>query len=139
MKLRTLFLLILIMPALSAQALNPSGFETFVHLGHVYARSVVTTEDGKPIWAEYNDQGGHSKINSLTGVEGFVLAASQVNGFLTALELFRKQFDGDIELMTVVEFKQQSFATSDGDRKSTRLNSSHVKSSYAVFCLKKKT
>src|SRR5690606_41565838 len=32
-------------------------------------------------------------------------------------------------------------ATSDGvrvDRKSTRLNSSHVKISYAVFCLKKK-
>src|SRR5690606_39835009 len=27
----------------------------------------------------------------------------------------------------------------DGDRKSTRLNSSHVKISYAVFCLKKKT
>src|SRR6266511_4473003 len=28
--------------------------------------------------------------------------------------------------------------TEDGDRKSTRLHSSHVKSSYAVFCLKKK-
>src|SRR5690606_39482239 len=27
----------------------------------------------------------------------------------------------------------------EGDRKSTRLNSSHVKSSYAVFCLRKKT
>src|SRR5690606_40455795 len=27
----------------------------------------------------------------------------------------------------------------EGDRKSTRLNSSHVKISYAVFCLKKKT
>src|SRR5690606_39313991 len=26
----------------------------------------------------------------------------------------------------------------NGDRKSTRLNSSHVKTSYAVFCLKKK-
>src|SRR5690606_40939242 len=26
----------------------------------------------------------------------------------------------------------------DADRKSTRLNSSHVKNSYAVFCLKKK-
>src|SRR5690606_7867678 len=26
----------------------------------------------------------------------------------------------------------------EGDRKSTRLNSSHVKKSYAVFCLKKK-
>src|SRR5690606_41238309 len=29
-------------------------------------------------------------------------------------------------------------AVIDGDRKSTRLNSSHVKISYAVFCLKKK-
>src|SRR5690606_29229809 len=29
--------------------------------------------------------------------------------------------------------------TSDEDRKSTRLNSSHVKISYAVFCLKKKS
>src|SRR5690606_41389178 len=28
---------------------------------------------------------------------------------------------------------------SQTDRKSTRLNSSHVKTSYAVFCLKKKT
>src|SRR6266511_5498934 len=28
--------------------------------------------------------------------------------------------------------------TQAGDRKSTRLNSSHVKISYAVFCLKKK-
>src|SRR5437868_12110521 len=28
---------------------------------------------------------------------------------------------------------------SGGDRKSTRLNSSHVSISYAVFCLKKKT
>src|SRR5208283_5596411 len=27
----------------------------------------------------------------------------------------------------------------EGDRKSTRLNSSHITSSYAVFCLKKKT
>src|SRR5690606_41444051 len=30
------------------------------------------------------------------------------------------------------------FVDADGDRKSTRLNSSHVKISYAVFCLKKK-
>src|SRR5690606_40441987 len=29
-------------------------------------------------------------------------------------------------------------AVVEGDRKSTRLNSSHVKISYAVFCLKKK-
>src|SRR3712207_8917038 len=30
-------------------------------------------------------------------------------------------------------------ASEDGDRKSTRLNSSHANISYAVFCLKKKT
>src|SRR5690606_41871808 len=38
---------------------------------------------------------------------------------------------------------KDTFLTGSGqlhvDRKSTRLNSSHVKSSYAVFCLKKKT
>src|SRR5690606_41768306 len=32
-----------------------------------------------------------------------------------------------------------SLSIPDSDRKSTRLNSSHVKISYAVFCLKKKT
>src|SRR5690606_41573051 len=33
----------------------------------------------------------------------------------------------------------ESLRRKAGDRKSTRLNSSHVKISYAVFCLKKKT
>src|SRR3712207_7587997 len=32
----------------------------------------------------------------------------------------------------------QSCAVTNGDRKSTRLNSSHANISYAVFCLKKK-
>src|SRR5690554_6962574 len=34
--------------------------------------------------------------------------------------------------------RAKDFETGFGDRKSTRLNSSHVRSSYAVFCLKKK-
>src|SRR5690349_23700984 len=34
--------------------------------------------------------------------------------------------------------RQQLALLGDGDRKSTRLNSSHVEISYAVFCLKKK-
>src|SRR5690606_40575766 len=34
--------------------------------------------------------------------------------------------------------KEQDSKMHDKDRKSTRLNSSHVKISYAVFCLKKK-
>src|SRR5690606_41347337 len=35
--------------------------------------------------------------------------------------------------------RQFALAPDDQDRKSTRLNSSHVKISYAVFCLKKKS
>src|SRR5690349_22259158 len=36
-------------------------------------------------------------------------------------------------------FDRQRAARAQVDRKSTRLNSSHVEISYAVFCLKKKT
>src|SRR5690554_7438959 len=38
------------------------------------------------------------------------------------------------------EWRREQAASGNGkrDRKSTRLNSSHVRSSYAVFCLKKK-
>src|SRR5690606_41915106 len=40
-----------------------------------------------------------------------------------------------------VSFSDRLYGATPGtiDRKSTRLNSSHVKISYAVFCLKKKT
>ena len=41
-----------------------------------------------------------------------------------------------VEKATQKDFSQNSFVY--GDRKSTRLNSSHVVISYAVFCLKKK-
>src|SRR5690606_42088595 len=37
-----------------------------------------------------------------------------------------------------IQAKDSYPTQSKGDRKSTRLNSSHVKISYAVFCLKKK-
>src|SRR5437773_6496554 len=35
--------------------------------------------------------------------------------------------------------RRNNSATRRSDRKSTRLNSSHITTSYAVFCLKKKT
>src|SRR3989442_10929832 len=37
-----------------------------------------------------------------------------------------------------VPSRARSLCPGDADRKSTRLNSSHVRISYAVFCLKKK-
>src|SRR5690606_41238740 len=41
-------------------------------------------------------------------------------------------------LLALVRSEGQVFCIDNVDRKSTRLNSSHVKISYAVFCLKKK-
>src|SRR5690625_6057711 len=47
---------------------------------------------------------------------------------------------GDTLLSVTEQFNQQTPELDiDQDRKSTRLNSSHVAISYAVFCLKKKT
>src|SRR5690606_10947327 len=47
----------------------------------------------------------------------------------------------EVEAQERVELQRRVDAYREGepDRKSTRLNSSHVKISYAVFCLKKKT
>src|SRR2546430_6260884 len=51
---------------------------------------------------------------------------------------------GVSSVKTLSDFRERAFAQSygveikDGDRKSTRLNSSHSQISYAVFCLKKK-
>src|SRR5690606_41296863 len=50
----------------------------------------------------------------------------------------RKQcFNQDVKLVVVKNTLLRK-ALESSDRKSTRLNSSHVKISYAVFCLKKK-
>src|SRR5690625_7040427 len=40
--------------------------------------------------------------------------------------------------LAIVLEAERPLGVNDRDRKSTRLNSSHVASSYAVFCLKKK-
>src|SRR5690625_5799278 len=48
----------------------------------------------------------------------------------------RKQFGQSIGQFQLIQAKMADLYTTD--RKSTRLNSSHVAISYAVFCLKKK-
>src|SRR5204863_4693818 len=48
---------------------------------------------------------------------------------------------GQRALIEIIEFATDRYTMCEKrkDRKSTRLNSSHVEISYAVFCLKKKT
>src|SRR5690625_6239399 len=46
---------------------------------------------------------------------------------------------GDAPKLFIREYEYGTALKNNPDRKSTRLNSSHVAISYAVFCLKKKT
>src|SRR5690349_23412349 len=55
-----------------------------------------------------------------------------IHGGAVQLRLFLAHFV--VFLLLAVNFGEEA----NGDRKSTRLNSSHVEISYAVFCLKKK-
>src|SRR5258708_11592093 len=80
----------------------------------------------------------------VTGVQTCALPISE-----KSLMLKEGQRDGDIEVLTINEISGTVQVNNtgtimsltfekDGDRKSTRLNSSHQIISYAVFCLKKK-
>src|SRR5690625_217049 len=74
----------------------------------------------RDLWVEIPDV-GMSKVNSAQSHGGYPLTIRTVENLTGA----------EIDHMVVIDF--------DGlDRKSTRLNSSHVAISYAVFCLKKK-
>src|SRR5690606_40844991 len=59
---------------------------------------------------------------------------------LPYFNLYIARLSTDLPISTTCNtpFSSCIFTKSATDRKSTRLNSSHVKSSYAVFCLKKK-
>src|SRR5207253_8254266 len=59
-------------------------------------------------------------------------------GAVATYEAFAKRLAADLEVEPAAETKALLTAVQARDRKSTRLNSSHVAISYAVFCLKKK-
>src|SRR5258705_4517788 len=59
------------------------------------------------------------------------------NGDLLRVTRLRPTLDSGVMVQGHV-FTPGAFAYRQGDRKSTRLNSSHLGISYAVFCLKKK-
>ena len=113
MKLRFILAIFLTVSGVSTHALNPDGFETFTHFGHIYAQTVVNTADGKPIWAEYNKQGGHTRLHELDGEVGQVLAARQVESFFALLDNFKSQYNNDVEILSTDEFGSQ-LLTSDG-------------------------
>src|SRR5207302_9946550 len=100
-----------------------------VDLGHVHSfptrRSSDLARARQPASALHPRKGRHS-----VQVRRWALRHLQMQDRKRPREYRRDQGQGEEPLIRS-RFRR-------GDRKSTRLNSSHVKTSYAVFCLKKK-
>src|SRR3712207_8976069 len=65
----------------------------------------------------------------------FLQGANLKLGNATTVPTPKKELDGKI----INQSFEKNSEVKQGDRKSTRLNSSHANISYAVFCLKKKS
>src|SRR5690606_40864274 len=94
--------------------------------------SPLSLHDALPIWINERFAMGITENDALFfgQVDGAVVADEnvQIQAGANDFERFKVGLDG----------VWQSKLLERQDRKSTRLNSSHVKISYAVFCLKKK-
>src|SRR5690349_22461461 len=64
-----------------------------------------------------------------------IIAGAEVGARNEVKTASARGLPAEFEVVTTATFLEDSF---EEDRKSTRLNSSHVEISYAVFCLKKK-
>src|SRR3712207_8149380 len=63
---------------------------------------------------------------------------AEVAGDQRRRAVHREVVEGGTVLAGDLEHVPEALGRDEGDRKSTRLNSSHANISYAVFCLKKK-
>src|SRR5690554_1179817 len=92
---------------------------------------------------EYDDEvvlhfgGERKKINAYSLASSLVSIADAVKA---ANDVLNPGYDVEVLVEAFGEgsFRAKITTVFKGDRKSTRLNSSHVRISYAVFCLKKK-
>src|SRR5690606_40059073 len=99
----------------------------------------LALEHGRPS-GRSGSTAGHSTLS-------FLCFPSSLHGHPRALHSFPTRRSSDLFVPVDQPFPFSDdqrlflflFPQQPGDRKSTRLNSSHVKISYAVFCLKKKT
>src|SRR5207249_12288636 len=97
------------------------------------AIDTLSLHDALPI---FYWEGGHlvlTKAITIGTLGAFTIYVTQLYSPLTQLTNSR------VDLLTAFVSFERVFEILDIDRKSTRLNSSHVSISYAVFCLKKKT
>src|SRR5690349_22160684 len=91
----------------------------------------LSLHDALPILAarrthRHDGRGQHVTHSELVEIQGHLIDTASLSKVLNDIT----EYGGD--------YKVDQFDIGHGDRKSTRLNSSHVEISYAVFCLKKK-
>src|SRR5690606_40484233 len=107
---------LLLLPLMLRHAPLPTRFPytTLFRSDPFIARFAATTCEARPVPA--HDIDDDARVGKLAGLGD----------------------DGQREVRLDAELLGPNLPGRAGDRKSTRLNSSHVKISYAVFCLKKK-
>src|SRR5699024_11415915 len=93
----------------------------------------LSLHDALPIYEELNLAEGYEILeptlsNNLVSLTGAASTMNKIDKVIVEITSDETKINEDILLIFV----------SSEDRKSTRLNSSHVSISYAVFCLKKK-
>src|SRR5690606_13621313 len=103
-----------------------TGFSAIASTPVKEVKKTIKTSESAVTWKGYKVTGSHYGVIDLK--EGFLI------------------FDGEklkggefvVDMTTLVSHDLSGEYKGKLERKSTRLNSSHVKISYAVFCLKKK-
>src|SRR3712207_8977053 len=97
-----------------------------------YTRAVVESTH-IPVIAKMTPNIGNMEIPAIAAKKGGASGIAAINTIKAITNI-------DVENMTAMPVvnAKSSISGYSGDRKSTRLNSSHANISYAVFCLKKK-
>mgnify|MGYP000509377996 CR=1 FL=1 len=102
---------------LKTQSISPNGLLAILRMAKGYGLFRLSKDGGKTFseWKVLSDE------------------------VLTSVGKITETFDLVLDFVDKPFQKSRGAVVKTGDRKSTRLNSSHVAISYAVFCLKKKT
>src|SRR5690625_5847916 len=89
-------------------------------------------------WTIDQDRGTFASLTSENSVPLWINAPTEGQDTSCNLILHIEADDVDVAFQRAVDNGAEPVREPTEDRKSTRLNSSHVAISYAVFCLKKK-